>query len=94
MTVVKFHYTGQAQDEIPRNMTHLIIDASVREIPEDAFQDCRVLVDVEIREGLLVIGECAFCNCRSLQFVNFPSTLREIENDSFLNCYSVSTYNK
>lgn len=82
MTVVKFRYTGQDKDEIPRNITHLKIDSSVREIPDCSFSSCRSLVHVEFHEGLLVIGKSAFAHCRSLEFVNLPSSLEEIHEDA------------
>ena len=74
MEVIRFHYTGQDRYEIPRNITHLIIDSSVREIPDETFQ----------------VGEFAFDQCVSLKFVTCPSTLREIHISAFSHCRSLS----
>jgi hypothetical protein len=55
-----FIYRGETKDEIPRDVTHVKVDPSVKEIHNHAFQDCRSLVKVEFSEGLERIGRCAF----------------------------------
>eukprot|EP00980_Cylindrotheca_fusiformis_P016127 scaffold4790_cov98-Cylindrotheca_fusiformis.AAC.11 len=69
-----FVYTSETKDaEIPRKVTHLLVDSSVREIPEEAFQFCGELVHVQLPKGLTRIGKDAFFYCTSLRFVQFVS---------------------
>jgi hypothetical protein len=80
---VEFVYTGQPLSEIPRNITHLIIDSSIRKIPDKSFEAFRKLVEVQLQEGLEVIGKSAFKLCTKLTKMDFPSTLREIGDHAF-----------
>jgi hypothetical protein len=80
---VEFIYTGQPESQFPTNITHLIVESSVSEIPERAFTRHHKLVDVKLQEGLEVIGDRSFFSCIKLKKVNFPSTLRDIGRDAF-----------
>ena len=69
-----FLYTGQALEDIPRNITHVIVDPSVKEIGEEAFAGCSQLRNVEMCEGLERIGDWAFEFCTSLTSIRIPFT--------------------
>lgn len=71
---------------IPSDITSLLIDSSVKEIPSNAFHARRSLVDVEYSEGLEVIGKDSFHACQRLQKQQFPLTLVEIGSDAFQEC--------
>jgi hypothetical protein len=80
------------KDAIPNNVTHVKVDPSVKEIHENAFQNCESLVAVEFSEGLEVIGMKAFWNCTNLKHVNkLPSTLKEIRSRAFWRCASLDS---
>jgi hypothetical protein len=55
-----FIYNEDTKDDIPDNVTHVKVDPSVKEIHAAAFEDCLSLVEVELSEGLQVIGINAF----------------------------------
>ena len=71
---------------IPRGITSLRIDSSVRCIPPRAFSLQTSLVNVEYEQGLQVIGESAFRLCSSLREQKFPPTLVEICKGAFEGC--------
>ena len=70
-TPIVFHYAGQPSNEIPRNVTLLIIDSSVTEIPAGEFENFEELVEVQCHEGLQVIGERAFAPLTNIPAKNF-----------------------
>ena len=84
--IVWFLYAGQPIEEIPRDITHLRIDPSVKKIGDHAFMGCEQLVVVELCEGLLQIGERSFSGCKSLRSMKVPSTVKRIGNYAFANC--------
>jgi hypothetical protein len=87
-----FIYNKNKKDVIPRNVTHVKVDPSVKEIPDNAFQDCHSLVEVEFSEGLEVIGRSAFWTCTNLKYINkLPSTLKEIGDYAFGDCESLDS---
>ncbi len=81
-----FLYTGQALEDIPRDITHVIVDPSVKEIGEEAFAGCSQLRNVELCEGLERIGDWAFESCTSLTSIRIPSTVKVIGDHAFLDC--------
>jgi hypothetical protein len=78
------------KDVIPRNVTHVKVHPSVKQIHAWAFRGCLSLVEVEFSEGLELIGRMAFDNCGNLKNINkLPSTLKEIRNGAFWQCWSL-----
>ena len=71
---------GQA---VPRDVTHARIDPSVKFIAEGAFKDCEQLEEVELCEGLAIIGDDAFFGCKSLIRFKAPSTVKKIDYVNF-----------
>jgi hypothetical protein len=88
-----FIYRGETKDAIPtKNLTHVRVDPSVKEIQKKAFRNCRSLVKVEFFEGLEQIGSWAFIGCQNLKHVNkLPSTLQEIGDYGFSCCYNLDS---
>eukprot|EP00980_Cylindrotheca_fusiformis_P004775 scaffold1025_cov102-Cylindrotheca_fusiformis.AAC.2 len=71
-----FVYTRETKRaDIPsETLTHLRVDSSVTEIPEEAFKDCKALVHVQLpTEALTRIGDAAFDRCSKLKYVEFVS---------------------
>mmetsp|Transcript_39446 Transcript_39446/g.95438 ORF Transcript_39446/g.95438 Transcript_39446/m.95438 type:complete len:551 (-) Transcript_39446:78-1730(-) len=83
---IEFIYTGQSVDVIPRNITHLTVDSSVREIEESAFESCEDLVSAIIPKTVKVIGEKAFYGCVALVNVKLHRGLRTISPMAFACC--------
>ena len=84
--IVWFLYTGQPIADIPRDVSHVRIDPSVKLLAVGAFQNCEQLVVVELCEGLLWIGERAFDGCKSLKYIKVPSTVKVIGVYAFFGC--------
>jgi len=61
-----FVYMGGDQ-EVPRGVTHAIIDPSVKIVPRRAFYNRRQLVSVIFHDEVEIIGQEAFWNCESLR---------------------------
>ncbi len=80
-----FQYTAVGMT-VPKSVTRVTVDPSVKHIPENAFQDCTRLVEVQLHEGLRLIGAGAFMNCTSLPRIHFPSSVTEISSGAFYSC--------
>ena len=86
--IVWFLYTGLGT--VPRNVTHVIIDTSVKRIAPNTFNDCQQLVVVELNVGLEEIGGLAFFGCKSLKCIKVPSTVKKIGVSAFHECTQLS----
>ena len=82
-----FLYTGGDQ-VVPRNVTHVIIDRSVKIIPKKAFQNRQQLVSVKMHDGVEVIEIAAFDGCTSIRQLKLPG-VREVGQWAFNNCTSL-----
>ena len=77
-----FVYTGGEQ-VVPRDVTHVIVDKSVKIIRRRAFGSRRCLVSIEMHDGIEIIEEGAFCYCTSLRgSIKLPG-VRVVEDDAF-----------
>jgi hypothetical protein len=83
-----FVYLGGEQ-EVPRNVTHVIIDRSVKIIPEWAFYLRQLLVSVETHDGIEKIGGNAFDGCRCLRGIKLPG-VKIIEVEAFMDCTALT----
>lgn len=96
-----FLYRGQDCSQIPRDVTHICIDPSVKVIDWAAFGHCKQLVEVEFWahsdiasnwwgwsfvKGLRRIGEYSFNRCESLSNIKIPSTVNVIGSHAFSDC--------
>jgi hypothetical protein len=61
-----FVYTGGEQ-VVPDDVTHVIVDKTVKIIRRGAFDSRRRLVSMEIHDGIEIIEEGAFSCCTSLK---------------------------
>jgi hypothetical protein len=82
-----FVYTGE--QEVPDDITHVIIDRSVKIVPLMAFKRRRYLVSVETHDGIEKIGGSAFYKCTSLREIKLPG-VKEIGNAAFWGCRSLT----
>jgi hypothetical protein len=79
-----FFYSGGEQ-EVPADVTHVVIDRSVKIIPREAFQNRRLLVSVETHDGIEIIEAYAFDECISLRGIKLPG-VREVGYCAFFRC--------
>ena len=69
----------------PQHITHVLIDESVDEIEDKAFENCRRLVQVDTHNSLRRIGKWAFRNCTSLRRINLKFVV-DIDDQAFHAC--------
>ena len=58
----------------------------IKEIPEDAFYQCRNLASIEMPQCITRIGKNAFADCLSLTDLEIPSEVTEIKAGTFDGC--------
>ena len=81
---------GEVAEELRRKLTHVRVAPQVAEIPYEAFSGCNKLVDVQLSEGLQVIGARAFYGCCVLRSVTLPSTVIELGGRAFSRCSNLA----
>jgi hypothetical protein len=87
-----FIYNEDTKGDIPRNVTHVKVDPSAKEIHAWAFADRQSLIEVEFAEGLERIHSRAFMSCENLKSINkLPSTLKEVGDGAFWRCKSLDS---
>jgi len=80
------------QDDEVINVPAVIEGYKVTELYEGVLEYSSV-VEINIPEGVEVIGKQAFRSCRSLRKVNLPSTLKYIHEYAFESCDSLENIN-
>mmetsp|Transcript_14513 Transcript_14513/g.23675 ORF Transcript_14513/g.23675 Transcript_14513/m.23675 type:complete len:324 (+) Transcript_14513:114-1085(+) len=80
-----FIYTGQ--ENIPRHVTHVIVDVQV--IPADAFHRHPNIVEVICHEDVEIIEEMAFTDCPSLKRFIMPG-VKIVEESAFEDCTALT----
>lgn len=68
-----------------------IIPTSVKEIKNNAFDECSKLTFVAISESVTSIGDYTFYNCNSLTSVSIPDDVTSIGNYAFSGCNNLSS---
>jgi hypothetical protein len=86
--VTVFVYLGGEQ-EVPRNVTHVRIDRSVKIIPERAFYQRMNMVSVETHDGIEKVEQRAFYGCTSLRGIKLPG-VKEVGYIAFDNCTALT----
>ena len=74
----------------PEHVTHVLIDESIDEIGDNAFNGCKRLVQVDTHDGITKVGERAFRLCKSLRRINLKSVV-EIEEWAFFKCVNLES---
>ena len=87
---VPFIYRGRQYVHVPQHVTHVLIDRSVSDIEENAFEYCENLVQVDTHEGIRRVGKWAFCGCKSLRRINLKSVV-EIDKEAFFECKNLES---
>ena len=83
-TLIKYPPGKEGEYTIPETVLH---------IENNAFSECKSLINLVIPEGVEVIEPYAFRNLEGLQKVEFPSTLKVIGKDAFFNCVNLKEIN-
>eukprot|EP01083_Nonionella_stella_P032298 88396_1 len=82
-------YRGLHGENVPREVTHVIVDESVTSIKKEAFSRCRHLVSLIMGNNIKRIERHAFYFCIALQFIRLSNTLECIEREAFHECRSL-----
>ena len=80
------YYEWMVNENVPTDVTLVIIHSSVRAIKDKAFSDRRQLVNVILNEDLEKIRACAFQECTSIQEIRIPNAVKTIKKEAFKNC--------
>ena len=70
---------------IPLHVTHIRIDKSINEIPDEVFSG-RDVQEVELHNEVSRIGKLAFYNCRCLRRLSGATGVRVIDEGAFYRC--------
>jgi len=82
-----FVYLGGEQ-VVPGDVTHVVIDRSVKIIPARAFYQSK-LVSVKFHEGIKIIGRWSFSDCFYLRKISLLG-VREVEEGAFYFCRALT----
>lgn len=67
------------------------LPASVTQIGNESFSDCKNLKKIYIPKGTTSIGDSAFEGCTKLRVFDLPSTVTSIGNRAFANCTNLAS---
>ena len=84
----RYTYTGE-DDEVPDDVTHVTIAASVTVIPEYAFYDNRSIIEVIFDKNIKRVEDYAFNWCSSLRRVIMPG-VEIVEDEAFHYCEALT----
>lgn len=73
------------------NVEKVVIDPSVTNISDSAFDGCTGLTTINIPDSVTSIGTRSFYNCRSLTTINIPNSVTSIGGDAFMSCDNLTT---
>ena len=81
---------GKVTDELRSELKRVRIGPQVTRIEDGAFVDCMNLVEVQLNEGLQIIGQGTFAECWALRRVTLPSTVTSLGRYAFAGCSSLN----
>lgn len=61
------------------------------EIEEGAFQNCKQLEHIKLKNGLERVGKFAFRGCEKMNTITLPASLREVDGSAFILCSILRT---
>ena len=82
-------YRGLDNEQVPKDVTHVIVDNSVTVIKKEAFSNCIHLVSLIMVDNVKRIQEYAFWNCLALRFIRLSKALEFIGEYAFWCCHSL-----
>jgi hypothetical protein len=86
-----FVYHGRKGENITRGVICIRVHPSVRVIHGKAFAGCKLLMSVELHDGLEEIGAFAFYGYTFLVQISTPPSVRAIKNGAFRGCSGLTT---
>ena len=67
----------------------ILLPKTLKRIDEGAFEDCDLITELRISDGITEIPEKMLSGCTSLTRVTLPKSVEEIGKDAFLGCESL-----
>ena len=86
-----YSYSGYEWNSKSSEIKEVVIQKSVSNIGNYAFQGCTNLTSITIPDSVTSIGSSAFSNCTSLTSVTIPDSVTSIGNSSFSNCTNLTS---
>ena len=83
------YYVFTGREGIPRHVTHVLIDKSLKFVRGRAFYEHPNIQEVICHDGVEKIGREAFCFCPSLRRVIMPG-VKEVQKWAFNNCEALT----
>lgn len=91
MTVEAFvNNNNMISIEVPQTVIYENKEYRVIGIGDYAFQESRLLKEINLNEGLRYIGTCAFQGCNALEEITIPNSVEQIESACFRYCMSLT----
>jgi hypothetical protein len=84
------YHEWMEEGDIPRDVTHVRVDSSVRAIKNCAFFFCTGLTVVIFNKELEEIESEAFSQCWSLEEIDIPNAVKKIEDCAFMTCQDLT----
>lgn len=81
------------EDFVPSALRRVVLTDSVRRIENQAFANCKNIVEVIFPESIQYIGVRSFVNCRSLYSVDTGKSPLTISGDAFFGCDNLQHLN-
>lgn len=86
-----YRYYGRAEEQVPHDVTHVIVNEGVTVIRRLAFANCEYLVSVIMADSVIEIEYSAFFECPALFFVHVSCRLERIHRQAFYDCRSIKS---
>ncbi len=70
-----------------KEITDLVLPDEVEYIGESAFQDCRILENINLPQNIVSIDDKAFMGCENVDIISIPDSVSHIGKSAFEYCY-------
>ena len=77
-------------DEVSDEVENVIIDKSIKNIGENAFDSCSNLKSITIPNSVKSIGIAAFDQCTGLESIEIPNSVKSIGHHAFCDCINLT----
>ena len=78
-------------ENVGNGITEFTIPNLVEEIGENAFEECRKLIKIIIKESVKKIGNSAFSECTKLESITIPDSVTSIDDSAFFYCSKLTS---
>lgn len=74
---------------IPTGLSSVTVNGGA--VGKGAFQNCTMLISVNLPSGIVSIGDSAFSGCSGISSLTLPDTVKTIGNSAFADCGNLSS---